>query len=286
MLQRQFGSAFGRQAGLNDYGIGPVFLHRGESGLELLTVADADRIDRSPGGFATKLYLFEERFGERIGRIGQSGHTARRWQHVADQLDTLASQFGGHGSHASDISARPRKARNQPRTDGISCLGHDDRDVTRRLLCRHSGRREPSDDDIDFETDQLSGQFRQPTDLSFRRSKLKSNVLPLNIPQVAQSLPKLPPKLLRIDIANDQCADRRHLRLLRPRRERPRRRAAKQRYELATLHSITSSASCWNDSVMFNPRDLAVFRLMTSSNLVGCITGSSAGLAPLSIRLT
>ena len=51
-------------------------------------------------------------------------------------------------------------------------------------------------------------------------------------------------------------------------------------------HSITSSASCWNDSVIFNPKNLAVFKLITSSNLVGCITGSSAGLAPLSIRLT
>ncbi len=29
------------------------------------------------------------------------------------------------------------------------------------------------------------------------------------------------------------------------------------------------------------PSDLAVFRLMTSRNLVGCITGRSAGFAPL-----
>jgi hypothetical protein len=34
----------------------------------------------------------------------------------------------------------------------------------------------------------------------------------------------------------------RHRRLLRARRERQRRRAAKQRYELAAIHSITSSA--------------------------------------------
>src|SRR5947209_1494508 len=32
-----------------------------------------------------------------------------------------------------------------------------------------------------------------------------------------------------------------------------------------------------------SPRALAVLRLMTSSNLVGCSTGKSAGLAPLSI---
>src|SRR4030095_4086498 len=34
-------------------------------------------------------------------------------------------------------------------------------------------------------------------------------------------------------------------------------------------HSITSSASSWNESEMFNPIDRAVLRLITNSNLVG-----------------
>jgi hypothetical protein len=84
-----------------------------------------------------------------------------------------------------------------------------------------SGGREPSDDYIDFETDQLGGQLGKPIEMSLRRSKLKSNVLPLDITQIAQSLPELPPKLFRTYIANNQRADGRHLRLLRPRRERP-----------------------------------------------------------------
>src|SRR5262249_9293215 len=53
----------------------------------------------------------------------------------------------------------------------------------------------------------LGGQFGKPVEASIRRSKLKSNVLPLHIPQIVQPLPKHPPKLLRIDIANDQCAN-------------------------------------------------------------------------------
>src|SRR6185312_12589769 len=77
------------------------------------------------------------------------------------------------------------KAHDQARADRISGLGHHDRDFPRRLLCRHSGGREPSDDDIDLETNQLSCQFGKPVDLSFRRPKLKSNVLPLDIPQIA-----------------------------------------------------------------------------------------------------
>jgi hypothetical protein len=39
-----------------------------------------------------------------------------------------------------------------------------------------------------------------------------------------------------------QEPNHRHRRLLRTRRERPRRRAAEKRHELAALHSITSSA--------------------------------------------
>src|SRR6516225_9901868 len=179
----------------------------------------------------------------------------------------FASRFGGDASQPSDISARPRKARDQPQTDGVSGLGHHDRDFPRRLLCRHSGGREPSDDDIDLETNQLSCQFGKPVDLSFRRPKLKSNVLPLDIPQIAWSLPKFPPEFFRADIANNQRADGRHLRLLRARGERPRRRAAEQRDKLAPPHSITSSASNCIELGTESPSAFAAFRLITSSNL-------------------
>jgi hypothetical protein len=96
-----------------------------------------------------------------------------------------------------------------------SRVRHDDWDFARRLLRRLSGGREPSDDYIDFETDQLGGQFGKPVDLSFCRSKLKSNVLPFDVPQISQPLSKHSPKLFRIGIAKNQRADRRHLRLLR-----------------------------------------------------------------------
>jgi hypothetical protein len=49
---------------------------------------------------------------------------------------------------------------------------------------------------------------------------------------------------------------------------------------------ITSSA--WKSTVggIVRPRALAVLRLMTNSNLVGCSTGRSAGLAPFRILST
>src|SRR5215472_13043212 len=78
-------------------------------------------------------------------------------------------------------------------------------------------------------------------------------------------------------------SDHQHGRLLRPRRERPRRHTAEQRDEIAPLHSITSSAmaSTPDGTSMLSAR--AVCRLMANSNLVDCSTGSSAGFSPLRI---
>src|SRR5262249_3660965 len=75
------------------------------------------------------------------------------------------------------------------------------------------------------------------------------------------------------------------LRLLRPRRERPRGcRAADQRDELAPPHSSTSSAIARTSGGMVRPSVLAVLRFITSSNLVGCNTGRSDGFSPLRMR--
>jgi hypothetical protein len=70
-----------------------------------------------------------------------------------------------------------------------------------------------------------------------------------------------------------------------PCRERPRRgRAADERDELPTFHSITSSAMASNPGGKLRPNALAVLRLITNSNLLDCMTGKSAGFSPLRIR--
>jgi len=66
--------------------------------------------------------------------------------------------------------------------------------------------------------------------------------------------------------------------------ERPRDRAAEQRYEFATLHSITSSARPSSESGNVMPSALAVFRLMISSTFVAYTIGRSSGFSPLRIR--
>src|SRR5262249_42204215 len=56
--------------------------------------------------------------------------------------------------------------------------------------------------------------------------------------------------------------------------------------EGAAVHSISWSARSSSDSGMVIPNALAVLRLTTRSNFVGCSIGRSEGLAPLRILST
>src|SRR5262249_59497244 len=87
-----------------------------------------------------------------------------------------------------------------------------------------------------------------------------------------------------------QNADAPHPLALRARRKRPRkrrrRRAADERHERTSVHSITSSARASSVEGTSRPSACAVFRLITSSYLVGACTGRSAGFSPLRMRST
>jgi hypothetical protein len=54
--------------------------------------------------------------------------------------------------------------------------------------------------------------------------------------------------------------------------------------DIVPLYSITSSARPSNDRGTLSPRDFAVLRFMTSSSLVNCCTGRSAGFSPRRMR--
>src|SRR5262249_23539106 len=100
---------------------------------------------------------------------------------------------------------------------------------------------------------------------------------------LAESAQKVPDRFGRLHV---EKPDDRHRRLLRARRERPRRRTAEERDEVATFHSITSSARASNVAGISRPSTFAGVRLTTRSNLIGCSIGISAGLAPRRILST
>src|SRR5262249_44224481 len=121
-----------------------------------------------------------------------------------------------------------------------------------------------------------------------RPSLLDRDVAPFDPAKLAQSVDEcINPLTVRVAPTRAKIPDGRQLaRLLRARRQRPSRRSADERDELAPDHSITSSARRRIDVGNSRPIAFAVFKLTTSSNRVGCSTGSSAGVAPLRILAT
>ena len=111
-------------------------------------------------------------------------------------------------------------------------------------------------------------------DVARAPADIDPGVATLSPPQLLQPLQKrretgLPRRIVRRDA--HQYADTPHaFRLLCPRRERPRgRRAPEKRDELAPVsHSIASSARASSAGGTVRSSALAVFRLITSTNLV------------------
>src|SRR5262245_63591316 len=135
----------------------------------------------------------------------------------------------------------------------------------RRLLRRKRTWRVDRDNDVDLESNQLRGKPGKSIELLFRRTEVEEKILAFNITGFAQCFTQLRPKGLDICIAYEERTNSIDLRLLlRARRERPsRRRAAEQGDEVASFHSITSSAIASSLSGTFRPSALAVRRLIT-----------------------
>src|SRR5262249_32737270 len=188
---------------------------------------------------------------------------------------------------AGRIAARPGDARDETEIDRVFGDAENDWKACGRSLCCECRRGAHGNDHGHLAAQQFTGHGRQPIVLVLCKPILDPQVVPLDIACLRQAESDCR------SVGGSCClrerakkSDQRLLRLLRARRERPCGRAADQRDELAPLHSITSSARAMNASEIASPIALAVLRLTTSSNLVGCSTGKSAVLAPFAILST
>ena len=136
-------------------------------------------------------------------------------------------------------------------------------------------------DDIDLEPDELGRDLGQTLVAPLCPAILDRDGATFDPAEFAQPLHESGnPMAQGPSRAHAEKSDGRQLRLLRTRRQRPRRSAAEQRDEVASFHSITSSARACRVKGTSRPKALAVLRLMISSSFVDCWTGKSAGFAP------
>src|SRR5262249_2471043 len=182
---------------------------------------------------------------------------------------------------ACDVADWSIEAGNYAKLHRVTAHGEHNRN---RVGGRLGGKRwcdTNHDDHANLAADEIDCERRKVPLLVLRPAIFNRHVLPLNIADFREPPPN---GIHAVGISFGRSwgkeSDHRHRRLLRARRERPRRRAAQQRYELAPLHSITSSAMARMPGGTVRPIALAVLRLRTNSNFVDWTTGRSAGRAP------
>src|SRR5262245_8981510 len=217
--------------------------------------------------------------------IANDRQPAKARQRLAPQFETLADKVGRLDRQSSDIAARPREARDQTAPHRVGVDGEDDGDRGCRPHDGWDGGAE-RDDDVNLHPDELGGDFGVPVEAIIRPAILNREVAAFGPAKLAQPFQKCGVPLALADTwRHADISDCRHF-LLRTRckRRRNRSRAAKGD-ELPPPHSITSSAVASSVGGTVRPSNFAVCKLMTSSNLLDCITGRTAGFSPLRMRL-
>ena len=157
--------------------------------------------------------------------------TGRRGYQFTQKSQALGRQLGVEKVDPREIAARPGEARHQTKLDRIFANDEDDRDFRSCRLGR-SRRRRPSgrSDHRSLAANQFGHKRRQSIDLILGPAVFDCDVLALDIARVFQALAE-PTQLLHVPFGrlDVEEADHRHRRLLRPRRERPRRGRAAER---------------------------------------------------------
>src|SRR5262249_5284392 len=192
---------------------------------------------------------------------------------LAHQSQFLWYQRADEQVYPSCVAAGPAQTGDKSHLDRIRTTAEDDRN---RYGRRHRGSRcciaSSRGDHRHLPLDQIGGQRRQPVIAALRPAILDRDVLALDVATFLQPHPKCGRQMRGWPGRwAAEIPDHRHRRLRRTRRERPRRRTADERDELATAaHSITSSARPDSGRGTVRRSVLAVFRLMISSIFVTC----------------
>src|SRR5262245_6532740 len=222
-------------------------------------------------------------------RVYEHGDHSRLRKQFAKHAQSLRFQCDAQKAHARCVSAGTVEAGDKPERYRVRAGDEYNWNGRGRRFRRHCRRRIP-DNDCYLTLYEFGDNRRELFALEARPAVFDGHVLSLDKTNFPQSLTKRAYKRRRFAggcaLACVEKPDYRHCRLLRARRERPHRRAADERDEFAPLHSITSSARASSVGGTSRPSAFAALRLITNSNVVGCCTGRSAGLAPLSILST
>src|SRR5215472_7675289 len=191
-----------------------------------------------------RIDLFYGQGMRRIGRLLEDCNPSGLRHDLLEQFEPLHGQFRGHDGEPGYVAARARQTCDQAAFQRVGRCSHDDRNALRCALRGADRSGAANYDDIDLRPQQIADQRGYRFDIITIMAKLVGDVAPFDITEVAHPAHEFPAEWIVVRDSRPDVPDTWRLaRLLRARRERPRSsRAAEQRHELATFHSITSSA--------------------------------------------
>ena len=207
------------------------------SKAEITLTSHSCDCDLPPDGTSRRLHIFELGL---TGSVQQNGDDGSLGNQFVQQLQPLGDQIGAADkADAGDIAARAVEARDEadPHRIGADC--EDDRRIACDLGCVRRGY--AARDNHGYPAaNHLGHQSRQPIIVIFGPAVVDGNALALDEAHFSQALPERCHKMRRARRCRaPEEANHRHHRLLRACHERPRRRrAAKERDELAPRQSI------------------------------------------------
>jgi hypothetical protein len=191
-------------------------------------------------------------------------------QGLKDEGENVAVEYLRRSSAAvATIAAGSIEAGDQPKHHWIAAY-HEDNWNSRGCRLGGANRWSASSGDYygNLSINQIGRQRWKPIVLTIRIAVFNRHVPAFGITSFAQPFPESCEEVCELRGRRPvEIPDHRHRGLLRARRQRPRRRA-EQRDELASFHSITSSASNRIELGTSTPSALAVCRLITNSNFV------------------
>src|SRR6516225_8034551 len=167
------------------------------------------------------------------------------WDSFLEELDLLTTKLGKIEEQSRKVAAGVAETPSPSTCHGIAFqVDPDDRDRARRLRHSLDCIRTASEDDIALQSNQVVGKFGESVDHRLVVASFNDHAPSVDVPGVAQPLEQRRSVFV---LSNPKKADARNLacRLLRARRERPRRhRAAEKRDELAPGAVGTRVTSC------------------------------------------
>src|SRR5262249_19299905 len=102
----------------------------------------------------------------------------------------FSGQLRVHLRQPCDVAAGPRQAVNKPTRHRITRSRHNDRDCPGSVFGSESIGSNRSHNDVNFETDEIGCEVREPLIPTLRISILDADVPSLNPSEIAETLPE------------------------------------------------------------------------------------------------